>query len=220
MKNQISKFNRSYTQIEGFTFQSFTQLSPEQIELVCSWRNNPAIREWMYNSRAIQWEDHLQYINQLEHQDKKFYWLVSNSAHQFGVIHIVYGEQEVEWGFYLNPEFLGSGMGVELIFHSLNFLFKSLDIKQLFSFIRMKNSNVLMLHDLFEIKEDGLWQFYPEGQSQWFYKRTITNEEWLTQITSLKAIKKRLVEQADELKRIRIEQLSSQLWVINSLNPQ
>ncbi|MEM1318618.1 MAG: UDP-4-amino-4,6-dideoxy-N-acetyl-beta-L-altrosamine N-acetyltransferase [Bacteroidota bacterium] len=220
MENISNKFNRTYSPNEELTFLSFTDLDREQSEMVWAWRNHPEIRRWMYNSQPIHLRDHLDYVRQLDRQSQKFYWLVYDEGQAIGVIDIVYKEEVPEWGFYLNPELLNSGMGINLMYYALEFFFVTLKLKKLCGYVKMKNINALLLHDLFEIEEEGLWEFHKPGGSEWFHKRIVYARDWFRQQLDIPMIKHRLLDRARPMKLDRIQELNDRLWIINSLNPQ
>jgi len=94
---------------------NFLTLRPEEIELVRTWRNHEAIREWMYGNDIISPEKHQAFIEGLNSDYRNFYWLVKNKAgYYLGVIdlkRVDFGNRNAYLGIYADPESADRGRG-------------------------------------------------------------------------------------------------------------
>ncbi len=66
-------------------FVNFINLSDDEKELICNWRNSDEIRKWMFTGHIISKEDHLNFIENLRKDDANFYWLVKVDNTSVGV---------------------------------------------------------------------------------------------------------------------------------------
>lgn len=195
MNDQSVLQHRSYSLKNDVCFISFTQMSYGQAEKIYHWRNHPEVRKWMYNQAPIQMEDHFRYLAQLNNQHQTFYWLVGDKGKPLGVIKLnCEGRYSGEWGFYLNPDYMGSGMGVNLVYHAINFFFNKLDIKSLYGYVRVENREALKLHDLFGISEDIMEEMETDCGKDWFYRRSLSKEEWNDRNWDLMDVKRLLLK--------------------------
>jgi len=197
---------------EKVSFINFIDLTEAEALEVLKWRNDPQVRNHMYKKEEIRPEDHLCYLGNLPFQSKKFYWVVKEENKSIGVIDIVdFQRSKSEWGFYLNPECVGTGMSINLIYHALNFFFKTLKFEGLFGFCHYKNSKALLFHDIFKIGHVGYKKIIIPRGSDWYSKRVINAEDWLRENFTLDTIRERKRElratNQSELKKIKLAQV-------------
>lgn len=138
-----------------FSFQNFTTLSDEIIEQIRVWRNHPDIRKVMYNVNEISQIQHRDFVNSLYETKDKSYWLVSLNSEPLGVMSIVdidSHDDSGQLGYYIFPQFLNSGIGIEFLTHSLNLIFSKLNFKNLFGRTEVFNKNALQINYLLGFK--------------------------------------------------------------------
>ena len=190
------KLHQSYTIEEGVWCISFTDLSMQQELEVLRWRNHPDIRRHMYHKESISEIEHQSFLRKLPEQEKKFYWVLQEGNTSLGVIDIVnYQGTASEWGFYLNPDLFGQGKAISLLYHALNFFFRTLQFKQLYGFCHYKNVRALLFHDLFYIYHRGYQKISAGTSHDWYSHRVIDASTWLQQECSIAKIQKRLENQ-------------------------
>lgn len=98
--------------LNGVLLRGFPSLTPEESELVLSWRNHPDIRRWMLTNTPISLESHNQFIDSLKKATDKFYWLAYSDETPVGVIYLT----DIDWtnltgsfGIYAGPGVRGFG---------------------------------------------------------------------------------------------------------------
>lgn len=188
----LHRLHRSYEIEEGVFCISFNDLTEEEQIKVLRWRNHPGVRSQMYHKQTISLAEHKNFLAQLPTQEKKFYWLLKEGDTDLGVIDIVdYREEASEWGFYLNPDLFGKGKATHLLFHALNFFFKTLKFSKLYGFCHYKNIRALLFHDLFYIFHHGYRKINTGDTSDWYSHRVIEAETWLKQKVNIPLIKER-----------------------------
>ena len=186
----------SYQINEHVSMINFIDLTETEALDVLRWRNHPQVRACMYQKDIISQQQHLNFIQSLPQQEKRFYWVLKENGKALGVIDIVdYQKTKSEWGFYLNPDFFGKGKSINLLFHGLNFLFKTLQFQSLYGYCHFKNTKALLFHDLFYIHHQGYEKIELGGaQSDWYSHRVITAKNWNNQNATLPLIVQRINE--------------------------
>lgn len=124
----------------GFT--DFTAIDESKHLKILEWRNNPVISSMMNNSDLISENQHLSFINKLRKSNNAKYWLATRKNVDCGVVylHIDESTNKVgEWGYYVAPDFLGSGLGLELGFEAIVLFFETTGIDQLVGFVKVTN---------------------------------------------------------------------------------
>jgi len=130
---------------------NFTDLNEDEIELVLSWRNHPAIKKWMHTKKDINLKDHLNFIKSLKNNPKKDYFLVKKDNEYLGVIDLNNGFL----GIYANP--YKKRVGDILLNEIIKFAFETKKIPCLQAEVYKTNSLAIKLYYRFgfEIKKDN-----------------------------------------------------------------
>lgn len=146
-------------QVEDYSFVNFINLDDDTVDKIRVWRNHPDIRKVMYDTEEIPQEQHRGFISNLSESDTKFYWLVLKDGNPVGVMSVVdvdYGESNGQLGYYLLPQYLGSGIGLEFISTVIYFIFSELGFYALFGRTELSNKDALRFnyHLGFRIRPD------------------------------------------------------------------
>jgi UDP-4-amino-4,6-dideoxy-N-acetyl-beta-L-altrosamine N-acetyltransferase len=139
--------NKIY-ELEEYKFKNFAHLSDEEKLSVWKWRNNESIRKFMYNSDLIPFENHIRFLGSLSVRDDVAYWLVSKNDQVVGVTNLTsidYQLSKAELGYYMIPEMLNSGIGLDFAFTNFLFAFSCIGCTSLFGGIDKLNSNAIVL---------------------------------------------------------------------------
>lgn len=140
--------SKSY-ELGKYKFVNFTMLDDDTIAKIREWRNHPDIRKVMYNTQEISIEGHQSFIKSLEGREDRIYWLVFRKDIPFGVMSLVdvdYEEESGELGYYLLPDHLESGLGLEFISILIEFIFTRLSVKSIFGRTELHNKNALFVN--------------------------------------------------------------------------
>lgn len=140
---------------EYFLYESklinFVELTLEEKQMVLNWRNDPSIREWMYNEDMISLESHLSYIESLKDSKDKKYFLVKKNDEYIGVIDFVdITKESAHMGIYANPE--SKGVGKILLESITNYAFEVLKVKKIFAEVFSENKRAYDLYKKFNFK--------------------------------------------------------------------
>ncbi len=143
------KNNKSF-KIKNLTFESFESLDLKNKKEILFWRNNSKVRSMMLNKDEISLEIHLEFIKNLNNNDHKLYWKVNFKNNKIGVLYLFdITESRASWGYYLNPELIGSGYGILLEYTVLLIAFEKLNLSELFCETLNINKSVLKIHNYF-----------------------------------------------------------------------
>lgn len=162
-----------------YNFKNFNELNKEEIIQVWKWRNDPVIRQWMYDKQEIIFENHLKFIDALNNNTKKKYWIVFRNNNPLGVSSIVNIENKTgEWGYYIGPEFHDENFSVEFYYYSLKFAFEELDFEKLYGFALIENKPANSLNDLFGFNKKNIKKEANDGIKDYFF-RELYKTEWI-----------------------------------------
>jgi len=141
--------------MENIKLINFVDLSLEEKKMILEWRNHPDIKKWMYNQNNIKLDEHLAFIDSLNCQDNKLYFLVRQDTENIGVIDFYNFDNKIssEFGFYSNPYTKVAGIGRILENISINYAFETLQVKVLKLEVFSDNIQVRNLHKKFKFKE-------------------------------------------------------------------
>lgn len=175
-----------------YTFTNFFDLTIEQKVMILDWRNSEVIRKWMYNTNFVEKDNHLSFIERLENDKTKFYFLVKRNEIPVGVISILdIKDYSGDWGYYIAPDFHNQNLGVEFYYFSLLHFYNKLNFKKVFGYVLKENKSANSFSDLFgfskelQIKEIG-------SLSSEFYYREMTKAYWEENIINNSKIKRLL----------------------------
>ena len=124
-------------------FFNFTDLTATELEQILTWRNHRDIRSMMNNEEIISLVNHMEFIKKLSGNQFSKYWMVKRKNNPCGVVYLHLKKNEsklAEWGYYLSPIYLGSGVGLEVGFEAIHIFFRELKIDELIGFV--KNVNI------------------------------------------------------------------------------
>ena len=128
-------------------FKNFCKLTEDESNMIWQARNTPVVREKMYNQNEITWKEHCLWMVRLSGRIDCLYYLVYINNKAVGVIDITSIEQlTCEWGYYLFPEWQGSGFGILLEKIVIDFVFFTLNKELLFCSVIEENENVYKNH--------------------------------------------------------------------------
>jgi UDP-4-amino-4,6-dideoxy-N-acetyl-beta-L-altrosamine N-acetyltransferase len=136
--------------------KNFTILPQDQLLEILNWRNSEEVRIWMYSKDKISLENHLNFCQSLSTHTSSAYFLVLKNETAIGVVSLInYDEieQSGEFGFYLNPQFFKSGVGLDVFYVGLELLFKEYNLNKVIGLVRIENTNAMFLNDFFGMLE-------------------------------------------------------------------
>jgi len=178
---------------ELYEFVNFVDIKEEEKRIVWQWRNHENIRQWMYNTKIIEWKDHLKFIEGLKMDSTKKYWLVKKGDNYIGVSSMVdINNKSGEWGYYIAPDLHEKNLGVEFYFFTLNFLFNVVGMKTLYGNASVKNKAANSFNDLFGFTKQPITKKI-DNESTGFFYRELSFITWNDKIREDPRIKRLLM---------------------------
>lgn len=168
------EFRKSYM-AASFVFKNYVDLTTDEAIEVLKCRNDIEVRKWMTSTEEIPLENHLKFIESLKTSEKNFYWAVYLKDKFLGGFSIVeMDDYRASSGIFLNPQYIGTGIGIQIAIISGDFVFLHLGMKSLYSVVQKNNKNAIQLNKyLGYIFFDTDNEFIPIEQTQetWMIKR-------------------------------------------------
>ncbi len=161
---------------QSYSFSNFLDLDSVETELVWKWRNNVAIRRWMYHSEIILFENHLKFIEKLKIKKDKIYFLVKREQNPIGVFSIVdIKGQSGEWGYYIAPEYHHHSLGVEFYYYTLKYVFEVLNFNKITGLALVKNKSANSLNGLFGFTKKLINKSENEEMREYYYRELFSH---------------------------------------------
>lgn len=145
------------TRRENIRFENFTGLNEMSLIKILSWRNHNRTRSQMRSTEIIGKEDHILFVKNLKNLKKSHYWLASGESIKIGVVylHINKSKKEAEWGYYLAPKFIGSGIGLELAYESICMFFENFDINMVHGYVKPTNKQAGKIQEILNFEKQN-----------------------------------------------------------------
>ena len=138
--------------MNNITLINFTELSLQEKEMILLWRNDKAVKVWMYDELDIQIEKHLSFIEKLKDSYEKLYFLVKKKDNYLGVIDFTdINNNTAKFGLYSNPKL--KGIGKVLLKTICDYAFSELNIKTLHAEVFSNNIKAIKLYKKFDFLE-------------------------------------------------------------------
>ncbi len=120
---------------------------------VLAWRNSEVVAPFMYGDHRITPEEHELWLrNALALTDRR-YWIIQLEDAPVGLVNIVRIDQHnsrCDWAYYLaEPSTRGRGVGAQVEYLTLRFVFEVLGLNKLWCEVLIENSAVWGLHERF-----------------------------------------------------------------------
>lgn len=141
------------------TLLSFTKLKEDTLLQILAWRNHERIRAQMRTTDIITLDDHLAFCKRLKDDLDVHYWLVERKEKSCGVVYLHSMERNFEtseWGYYASPQFLGTGIGLEMAFEAIKIFFETIGVKSLHGYIKETNIENRRIQKIIGFKEIGV----------------------------------------------------------------
>lgn len=150
----ISNVNK-YTS-GNLEFVNYISLSDEDLLTILEYRNNIEVRHMMSNPKEIPISEHLKYVENLRLDNNKFYWIVKKKEKIIGAINlnnVNYEMRSALWGIFLNPNYIGTGLGVEVEFEGMKVFFEEFGLNYIKAEVLNKNIDSHSIQAKFNFRE-------------------------------------------------------------------
>ncbi|WP_397600374.1 UDP-4-amino-4,6-dideoxy-N-acetyl-beta-L-altrosamine N-acetyltransferase [Silvanigrella sp.] len=180
--SSIENFNNTYRD------SSLVPLSEEYLELIFKWRNSSRVRENMFNSTELKWEDHLQWFDNLKKQENKFHYVFLHNKTPKGFLsfhraHEI--ENSLNWGFYLGNSNEKKGLSYLMGMLGLDLAFNIIKVNEIYAQVLENNFKSFRYHlqlgfnleskELYSKNEKNYYLF-KYNKNNWEFKRNMIEE--------------------------------------------
>lgn len=134
---------------DAITLVDFIDLTNEEHAMILSWRNDARIKQWMYTTHDISWQEHTAFVNSLKERADAFYFLVKQDGKGIAVLDFTdYDpiEKSIYFGLYADPELKYPGIGRVLETIALEYACEELKVNTLRLELFSENIVVRNLH--------------------------------------------------------------------------
>jgi UDP-4-amino-4,6-dideoxy-N-acetyl-beta-L-altrosamine N-acetyltransferase len=135
-------------------------ITEDDLELIRSWRNHPAIASKMYKRHEISADEHTAWWVRTSARQDQGYFMYENAGEPLGVV----GFTEIDpdngncfWAFYASPT-APRGTGSCMEFLALEHVFQTLGIHKLSCEVLAFNEAVIRLHKKFGFQVEGVFR--------------------------------------------------------------
>lgn len=140
-------------------FIDVTTIPESELRALLAIRNEPAVRQNMYNDHEISWEEHLSWLGRLKQlDDQKNYAVYYDGSLVGGAGISSYdgSNKRADWAFYITGKLQGKGIGSALERQFIDFVLDKFDIDKLNCEVIEYNDRVIAMHQRFGFLREGV----------------------------------------------------------------
>lgn len=137
-------------------FINYLDLSKQELLIILEFRNHIDVRTMMNSTAEISISDHFSFIEKLKQDEDNFYWMVKKKENIIGAIYlnkIDHENKSAFWGIFLNPKYIGTGIGLEIEFESMKLFFDEFQLDVIKGEVIHKNKDSHSIQKKFNFKE-------------------------------------------------------------------
>ncbi|MEE9443824.1 MAG: UDP-4-amino-4,6-dideoxy-N-acetyl-beta-L-altrosamine N-acetyltransferase [candidate division Zixibacteria bacterium] len=141
----------------------FRPIERRDLELVLKWRNSDRIRENMYTSHVISFDEHLKWFEKISTENKTLHFIFEVDNIPLGVVNITNIDNDNKkcvWGFYIGAENAPQGCGSAMGFFALEHLFEKLGFHRVVGEAFAFNADSVKYHKRLGFIEEGVFYDY------------------------------------------------------------
>jgi UDP-4-amino-4,6-dideoxy-N-acetyl-beta-L-altrosamine N-acetyltransferase len=142
---------------------SSTRLRPvtkDDLAMILAWRNHPFVREYMFDKRLIQADQHLRWFLALQDHSSKWAFIFEKNTQPCGFVQFKKDEKnQAEWGFYLAPG-KEKGTGKALGHCALDYAFANRSFEKILGRSLAENHRSVRFHESLGFVREGISQHH------------------------------------------------------------
>ncbi|MDG2288656.1 MAG: UDP-4-amino-4,6-dideoxy-N-acetyl-beta-L-altrosamine N-acetyltransferase [Woeseiaceae bacterium] len=157
MLKRCKKKKTSDGKMTQIILREITKCTEEQKKAVREVRNQKSVRKSMYTEHEIPLNEHLAWVERLQHNKRQIVFIVLVDDLVSGVVSVDAIDRlhlKSDWAFYLDASARG-GLGSALEFSIIEFVFNDLELEKLNCEVIETNEAVVRLHKKFGFAEEG-----------------------------------------------------------------
>ena len=143
--NRMSDYKITLDNFGEFELCNYINLDMDDKIFTLNMRNHSKIKKWMYNQKSISKKDHIEFIENLENEMDRRYFLVKQKNNIIGSINFtkINLHNSVEFGIYTNPFIQLKGAGTLLEAVASQYAFIELSVKKIISEVFSNNERAI-----------------------------------------------------------------------------
>lgn len=94
---------------------SLRSVSKEDIKKIYEWRNNPRIRQKMFDTSKLNFDNHILYWNKRLADKNVFSYIIVSGSHDVGLAKLDFFDGYYEVDIFISPDSQGMGIGTKAI---------------------------------------------------------------------------------------------------------
>ena len=154
----------------GILLKNFINASVKEKEMVRECRNDDRVRKWMYSDEIISQEEHFNFIENLQKNNKNFYWIAYKDKEFIGVIslnNINTKNKNAYLGIYSNPFCELKNKGSLLINCLKKVAFDIVGLHSLKLEVIEDNKKAIDFYKKMGFEEEGLLKEFIHKEGEW-----------------------------------------------------
>lgn len=157
-------------------------IADDELELMLSWRNVPAVRANMYTQHEISLDEHLAWWKRSAAREDVRYFMYEFQGVPSGIVGITQIDRQncnSSWAFYASPD-ARRGTGVKMECLALDYVFKDLRLHKLYCEVLAFNAAVIKLHQKFGFQVEGVFRQQHRQDEEFvdIYRLGLLASEW------------------------------------------
>ena len=134
-------------------------MSPDDLERVLAWRNNPQVRRYMYTQHEISLDEHLRWFERTLQDPRKHLLIFESGKQALGFVNFSEpGSGGIaDWGFYVAPD-APKGSGRKLGRTALNHAFNNIKLHKVCGQALAFNERSILLHQSLGFQQEGIFR--------------------------------------------------------------
>ncbi len=161
----------------------------DELGLMLSWRNAPAVRANMYTRHEISEEEHLAWWSRTCQRTDQLYFMYEYENRPLGIVGITaidVANSNCSWAFYASPE-APKGTGSRMEYLTLEYVFSVLKAHKLYCEVLAFNTPVIKLHQKFGFVVEGVLRQHHQGEGEFvdIHRLGLLQAEWANKRLSI-----------------------------------
>ena len=165
------------------------KIEEQDLELMLSWRNHPAVRKSMFSQTIVELDHHLAWFQRESAKDTSLWFIYVDSQKQSaGIVYftdINRNSRNAFWGFYAAPE-AERGTGTNMAREALNYFFRILKLHKLSAEVLASNERSQRFHLKLGFQLEGVFRdaYWGENRFQNVLRFGLMDSEWQAYLDS------------------------------------
>jgi UDP-4-amino-4,6-dideoxy-N-acetyl-beta-L-altrosamine N-acetyltransferase len=171
------------------TLGQLRTIRDDELDLMLSWRNAPAVRANMYTRHEISQEEHLAWWSRTNQRTDQLYFMYENEGCSLGIVGLTaidLHNSNCSWAFYASPD-APKGTGSQMEYLALEYVFGVLKLHKLYCEVLAFNAPVIKLHHKFGFVEEGVFRQHHKVDDAYIdiYRLSLLQVDWSIKRTEM-----------------------------------